>query len=56
VAALSAAGEKPRIPNSGSLYDYSPDMKYLEIVGPASFKTVDMPPATDKVPQAAPWR
>jgi len=27
----------------------SPDMEYLEIVNPADFKTVDMPPATDKV-------
>jgi quercetin dioxygenase-like cupin family protein len=31
------------------LFDYSPDMEYLEIVSPADFKTVDMPPATDKV-------
>ena len=33
------------------LFDYSPDMEYLEIVSPADFKTVDMPPATDKVPR-----
>ena len=32
------------------LYDYSPDMEYLEIVSPADFKTVDVPPAVDKVP------
>ena len=25
------------------LYDYSPDMEYLEIVSPADFRTVDMP-------------
>ena len=25
------------------LFDYSPDMEYLEIVGPADFTTVDMP-------------
>ena len=25
------------------LYDYSPDMEYLEVVGPADFDTVDMP-------------
>ena len=37
------------------LYDYSPDMEYLEIVSPADFKTVDMPPATDKVPPVTPW-
>jgi quercetin dioxygenase-like cupin family protein len=38
------------------LYDYSPDMEYLEIVSPADFKTVDMPPAVDKVPPVTPWR
>ena len=37
------------------LFDYSPDMEYLEIVSPADFKTVDMPPATDNVPSAMPW-
>ena len=37
------------------LFDYSPDMEYLEIVSPADFKTVDMPPATDKVPPVTPW-
>ncbi len=25
------------------LFDYSPDMEYLEIVSPADFKTIDMP-------------
>ena len=34
------------------LFDYSPDMEYLEIVSPADFKTVDMPPTTDKVGRA----
>jgi mannose-6-phosphate isomerase-like protein (cupin superfamily) len=38
------------------LYDYSPDMEYLEIVSPADFKTVDMPPATDMVPPVTPWK
>ena len=38
------------------LYDYSPDMEYLEIVSPADFKTVDMPAATDKVPLVTPWK
>jgi quercetin dioxygenase-like cupin family protein len=38
------------------LYDYSPDMEYMEIVSPADFKTVDMPPATDKVPPVTPWK
>ena len=38
------------------LFDYSPDMEYLEIVSPADFKTVDMPPATDAVPPVTPWK
>jgi mannose-6-phosphate isomerase-like protein (cupin superfamily) len=38
------------------LFDYSPDMEYLEIVSPADFKTVDMPPATDNVPPVTPWK
>jgi mannose-6-phosphate isomerase-like protein (cupin superfamily) len=38
------------------LFDYSPDMEYLEIVSPADFKTVDMPPATDNVPSITPWK
>ena len=38
------------------LFDYSPDMEYLEIVSPADFKTVDMPPATDEVPPVTPWK
>jgi len=36
------------------LYDYSPDMEYLEIVGPADFGTVDMP-APAEVPDPTPW-
>jgi mannose-6-phosphate isomerase-like protein (cupin superfamily) len=38
------------------LYDYSPDMEYLEIVSPADFKTVDMPPASANVPPVMPWK
>jgi quercetin dioxygenase-like cupin family protein len=34
------------------LFDYSPDMEYIEIVGPASFKSVDVP-APCKVPAPA---
>jgi quercetin dioxygenase-like cupin family protein len=37
------------------LYDYSPDMEYLEIVSPADFKTVDMP-AAGEVPPVTPWK
>ena len=29
------------------LFDYSPDMKYLEIVGPADFGSIDMPAACE---------
>jgi len=38
------------------LFDYSPDMEYLEIVSPADFKTVDMPPVVDNVPPVTPWK
>jgi len=37
------------------LFDYSPDMEYLEIVGPADFTTVDVDPVCD-VPRPAPWK
>jgi mannose-6-phosphate isomerase-like protein (cupin superfamily) len=37
------------------LFDYSPDMEYLEIVGPADFKTIDMP-APAEVPAPAGWK
>lgn len=37
------------------LFDYSPDMEYLEIVGPADFTTVDMP-APAAVPAPKPWK
>lgn len=36
------------------LFDYSPDMEYLEIVGPADFTTIDMP-APCPVPPPTPW-
>ena len=37
------------------LFDYSPDMEYIEIVGPADFTTIDMPgPAP--VPAPAPGK
>jgi quercetin dioxygenase-like cupin family protein len=36
------------------LFDYSPDMEYLEIVSPADFKTIDMP-APCEVPAPTPW-
>lgn len=36
------------------LFDYSPDMEYLEIVSPADFKSVDAPAPCD-VPVPTPW-
>lgn len=36
------------------LFDYSPDMEYLEIVGPADFATVEMP-GPCAVPAPTPW-
>jgi len=36
------------------LFDYSPDMEYLEIVGPADFGTVDVPAVCD-IPPSTPW-
>lgn len=32
------------------------DMECLEIISPADFKTVEVPPAIDKVPPPTPWR
>jgi len=37
------------------LFDYSPDMEYLEIAAPADFKTVEMP-APAEVPPPTPWK
>ena len=36
------------------LFDYSPDMEYLEIVSPADFGTVDVPAVCD-IPPSTPW-
>jgi len=36
------------------LFDYSPDMEYLEIVGPADFTSIDMP-APCEVPPPGGW-
>ena len=38
------------------LFDYSPDMEYLEIVSPADFGSVSAPAATDEVPSVTPWK
>ncbi|MGD0633903.1 MAG: cupin domain-containing protein [Beijerinckiaceae bacterium] len=37
------------------LFDYSKDMEYLEIVGPADFGTVDAEAPTAHVPPTTPW-
>ena len=37
------------------LFDYSPDMEYLEIVSPADFKTVDVE-GPCAVPDPTPWK
>ena len=36
------------------LFDYSPDMEYLEIVSPADFKSVDVEPVC-AIPAPTPW-
>ncbi|HTZ69549.1 MAG TPA: cupin domain-containing protein [Acetobacteraceae bacterium] len=36
------------------LFDYSPDMEYLEVTGPADFGTTDIDPPYD-VPTPTPW-
>lgn len=37
------------------LFDYSPDMEYLEIVSPADFKTVEVEGPCE-IPKPAPWK
>jgi hypothetical protein len=37
------------------LFDYSPDMEYLEIVSPADFGSEFSEPATDYIPEVTPW-
>ena len=38
------------------LFDYSPDMEYLEIVGPADFGTVPVEVGPCAVPSVTPWK
>ena len=38
------------------LFDYSPDMEYLEIVSPADFGSVDVDDAPCAVPGPTPWK
>jgi len=37
------------------LFDYSPDMEYLEIVGPANFGTVNVA-GPCPIPPVTPWK
>ena len=37
------------------LFDYSPDMEYLEIVSPADFKSVDCEAGCAEIPAPTPW-
>jgi quercetin dioxygenase-like cupin family protein len=53
VAAGDCVHQRPGIVHY--LFDYSPDMEYLEVVGPADFKTVDMP-APCAVPAPKKWK
>ena len=52
VAAGDCIHQRPGIVHF--LFDYSPDMEYLEIVGPADFTSIDMP-APCKVPPPGGW-
>jgi quercetin dioxygenase-like cupin family protein len=53
VAAGDCVHQRPGIVHY--LFDYSPDMEYLEIVGPADFKTTDMP-APCAAPDPGRWQ
>ena len=53
VAAGDVVHQRPGIRHY--LFDYSPDMEYLEIVGPADFGTVDVE-APCPVPAPTPWK
>ncbi len=52
VAAGDCIHQRPGIRHY--LYDYSPDMEYLEVVGPADFGTVEVE-GPCAVPAPAPW-
>jgi len=52
VAAGDCVHQRPGIVHY--LYDYSPDMEYLEVIGPADYKTVEVE-GPCPVPDPAPW-
>jgi mannose-6-phosphate isomerase-like protein (cupin superfamily) len=53
VAAGDCVHQRPGITHY--LFDYSPDMEYLEVVSPADFGTVDAE-GVAAVPAATPWK
>jgi len=52
VAAGDCVHQRPGV--TYYLFDYSPDMEYLEVVGPANFGTVEVESAVP-VPEPKPW-
>ena len=38
------------------LFDYSPDMEYLEVVSPADFGTIDIEQGPCAIPKPTPWK
>ena len=54
VAAGDCVHQRPGIKHY--LFDYSPDMEYLEVVGPADFTTVDVEKGPAEVPPPTPWK
>jgi quercetin dioxygenase-like cupin family protein len=52
VEAGDVVHQRPGI--SHYLFDYSPDMEYLEIVSPADFKSIDVAPVC-AIPPPTPW-
>ena len=52
VKAGDVVHQRPGI--SHCLFDYSPDMEYLEIVSPADFKSIDVEPVCP-IPAPTPW-
>lgn len=53
VAAGDCVHQRPGIVHY--LFDYSPDMEYLEVVGPADFTSIDAQ-GPCAVPEPAPWK
>ena len=53
VAAGDCVHQRPGIVHY--LYDYSPDMEYLEVVGPADFTSVEVAEGPAPVPAPTPW-